>query len=56
MEVVTEPNVYKPYNEYVKHIEVEQLNDIYAEVKDEMNVDVISRSIYYGVKPHCLSK
>ena len=56
MEVETEPNVYGPYKEYVKHVEVEQLNDISAEVEDEMNVDVISRLIYYGVKTHCLSK
>jgi hypothetical protein len=50
MEVETEPNVYE---EYVKQVEVKQLADIFAEVDDEKNVDVISRLIYYSVKNLC---
>ena len=54
MEVETEPNVYEQYKEYVKQVEVKQLEEISAEV--EKNVNVISRLIYYGVKTLCLSK
>jgi hypothetical protein len=53
MEVETEPNVYEQYGEYeeyVKQVEVKQLDDISAEVDNEKNVDVLSRLIYYGVK------
>jgi hypothetical protein len=50
MEVETEANVYEHYEEYVKQVEVKQTDDIYAEVDDEKNVDVISRLIHYGVK------
>ena len=50
MEVETEPNVFKQYEEYVKQVEGKQLDDISAEVDDENNVDVISRLIYYSVK------
>jgi hypothetical protein len=45
MEVETEPNVYEQYEEYVKQVEVEQSDDISAEVDDEKNVDVINRLI-----------
>jgi hypothetical protein len=34
------------YEEYVKQVEVKQLDDISAEVDNENNVDVISRLIY----------
>jgi hypothetical protein len=50
MEVETERNVYEQYEEYVKQVEVKQSDDISAEVEDEMNVAVISRLLYYGVK------
>jgi hypothetical protein len=53
MKVETEPDVYEQYEEYVKQVEVKQLDDIFAEVEDE-NVNVISMFIYYGVKPPCL--
>ena len=42
MEVETEPNVYE---EYVKQVEVKQLDGTSAEVDDEKNVYVISRLI-----------
>ena len=54
MEVETEPNVDGQYGEYVKEVEVKQMDDISSEVEDEKNVDVISRFIYYGVKTPCL--
>ena len=54
MEVETEPNLYKQYEEYVKQVEVKQSEEISAEVKK--NVNVIRRLIYYGVKTLCLSK
>ena len=38
MEDETEPNVYDQYEEYVKQVEVQQSNDISAEVDDEKNV------------------
>jgi hypothetical protein len=50
MEVETEPNVYEKYEEFVKQVEVKQLDDLYAKVDHEQNVDVISKLIYYGVK------
>jgi hypothetical protein len=53
MEVEAEPNVYEQYEEYVKQVEVKQSDDISAEVDDEKNADVISRSIYYSVKTLC---
>ena len=56
MDVETEPNVYEQYAEYVKQVDVKQSDDISAEVEDEMNVDVISRLVYYGVKTLCLPK
>ena len=39
MEVETEPNVYDQYKEYVKQVEVKQLDDISAEVEGEKNAD-----------------
>ena len=54
MEVETEPNIYEQYEEYVRQVAVKQSDDISAEVEDEKNVNVISRSIYYGVKTLCL--
>ena len=54
MEVETEPDVYEQYEEYVKQVEVKQSDDIFAEVEDEKNVDVISRLIYLSVKSLCL--
>jgi hypothetical protein len=41
MEVETEANVYEPFDEYVKQVEVKPLDDTSAEVEKEMNVDVI---------------
>ena len=43
MEVETEPNVKEQDEEYVKQVEVKQVDDISAEVEDEKNVDVINR-------------
>ena len=37
MEVETEANVYEPFDEYVKQVEMKPLDDTSAEV--EMNVD-----------------
>ena len=59
MEVETEANVYEPFDEYVKQVEMKPLDDASAEV--EMNVDGLvnsstSRFIYNGVKTRCLSK
>ena len=59
MEVETEANVYEPFDEYVKQVEMKPLDDTSAEV--EMNVDGLvnsstSRFIYNGVKTRCLSK
>ena len=56
MDVETEPNVYEQYAEYVKQVDVKQSDDISAEVEDEMNVDVISRLVCYGVNTLCLPK
>ena len=57
--VETEANVYEPFDEYVKQVEMKPLDDTSAEV--EMNVDGLvnsstSRFIYNGVKTRCLSK
>ena len=41
MEVETEANVYEPFDEYVKQVEMKPLDDTSAEVENEMNVDVI---------------
>ena len=41
MEVETEANVYEPFDEYVKQVEVKPLDDTSAEVEKEMNVDVV---------------
>ena len=41
MEVETEANVYEPFDEYVKQVEVKPLVDTSAEVEKEMNVDII---------------
>ena len=54
MDVQTEPNTDEKFEEYVKEVEVKQSNDISGDVEDEKNVDVISRLIYYDVKPLCL--
>ena len=50
MEVETEPNVREQYKEYFKQVEWKQSDNIFAEVEDENNVDIISMFIYYGVK------
>ena len=41
MEVETEPNVHKQYEEYVKRVEWKQLDDMFAEVEAAKNVDMI---------------
>jgi hypothetical protein len=41
MEVETEANVYEPFGEYVKQVEIKPLDDTSTEVENEMNVDVI---------------
>ena len=41
MEVETEANVYEPFDEYGKQVEMRLLDDTHAEVENEMNVDVI---------------
>ena len=41
MELETEANVYEPFDEYVKQVEMKLLDDTSAEVENEMNVDVI---------------
>ena len=41
MEVKTEAKVDEPFEEYVKQVEVKPLDSVSAEVKKEMNVDVI---------------
>ena len=41
MEVETEANVYEPFDEYVKQVEMKLLDDTSAKVENEMNVDVI---------------
>jgi hypothetical protein len=41
MELETEANVYEPFDEYVKQVEMKLLADTSAEVENEMNVDVI---------------
>ena len=41
MELETEANVYEPFDEYVKQVEMKPLDDTSAEVENEMNVDVI---------------
>ena len=41
MEVETIANVYEPFDEYVKQVEMKPLDDTSAEVEKEMNVDVI---------------
>ena len=56
MEVETEPNVDGQYGEYVKEVEVIQMDDISSEVEDEKNVDVICRLISCGGKTLCLWK
>ena len=56
MEVETEPNVDGQYGEYVKRVEVKQMDNISAEVEDEKNVEVICRLISYGGKTRCLWK
>jgi hypothetical protein len=56
MEVETEPNVDGQYGEYVKEVEVKQMDDISSEVEDEKNVDVICRLISCGGKTLCLWK
>ena len=43
------------YEENVKQVEVKQLDDISAEVEDEINFDVNCRWIYLGVKTICLN-
>ena len=42
MEVETEANVYEPFDEYVKQVEMKPLDDTSAEV--EMNVDGLVNS------------
>ena len=41
MELETEANVYEPFDEYDKQVEMKPLDDTSAEVENEMNVDVI---------------
>jgi hypothetical protein len=41
MEVETEANVYEPFDEYAKQVEMKPLDDTSNEVEIEMNVDVI---------------
>ena len=41
MEVETEAKVDEPFEEYVKQVEVKQIDDVSAEVKKDMNYDVI---------------
>ena len=55
MEVETEP-VDGQYGDYVKLVEVKQMDDKSAEVEDEKNGDVICRLISYGGKTLCLRK
>jgi hypothetical protein len=43
IEVETEANVYEPFDEYVKQVEMKLLDDTSAEVENEMNVDVIGK-------------
>ena len=35
---------------------METMDDIFAEVEDAKNVNIISRLVYYGVKTFCLPK
>jgi hypothetical protein len=41
MEVETEANVYEPFDEYVKQVEVKPLDNTSAEVEGEMNVVIV---------------
>ena len=45
-----ESNVGAQYGEYVKQVEVKQMDDISDEVEDEKHADVICRLISYGDK------
>ena len=45
MEVETEPYVHEQCEEYVKQVEYKQSDDIFAEVDNEKNADLISRLI-----------
>ena len=42
MEVETEANVYEPFDEYVKQVEMKPLDDTSAEVEKEMLIVVTS--------------
>ena len=46
MEVETEAIADKPFEEYVKEVEVNPLDNVAAEVKKEMNADVIGYRLF----------
>ena len=46
MEVDTEAKVVEPFEEYVKQVEVKPLDDISAEDKNEINVDIIGYQLF----------
>ena len=52
MELQTETN----FNEWFKHVEVKQMDEISAAVEDEKNVDVICKLVSYGGKRLCVWK
>ena len=43
MKVKTDANVYNPFEEFVQQVGEKPLEDVYALVEDEMNVDVIRK-------------
>ena len=46
MEVETEAKVDEPFEECVKQVEVKPIDDVSAEVKKEMNDDVIGYQLF----------
>ena len=49
MEVQTEAKVNEPFEEYVKQVEVKRIDDVSAEVKKEMNDDLIGYQLFKQV-------
>ena len=39
IDIETEANIYEPFGDYVKQVEEKLLEDIFDNVKNEMNVD-----------------
>ena len=56
MKVQTEPYFDGQYDEYVKRVEVKQIDDISADVEDENIFDVICRLVSYVGKTLCVWK